>query len=617
MATLTNSYQYIGRTNPITSSGGFDYYVLLYALTNGNITTGKHRVTVLMRMACFHRASFYGYGSAGYVKVNGSSAISWSNEKKPGAAWNGEITVNGVRYQNYIDLGEGYIDVDAGWGKTNDITISISWQRVESVSSVPYYLPPYQTEAKGSFTVTLPMIPGATKITSLSSATGFVDGPISYSYTPLSASLYTKRIIEALGADGKWITIHTKELGQKAATTQRDTAQFNEQEQNTIYGLISGDAKEAKFRLSFQTFTDSGYKTKIGDTQSQEITLKVPENSLTKPTVTEMVVSAVSALCDVFSGLYIQSKTKVAATIAGAGKFNASVVSYSLQVEGKTYTGKSGSITSGYLMRSGTQKLIGTVTDSRGFTNTVEATVQVLGYYRPTFAVTDAYRCLSDGQAADNGEFLYIKASAACAPVEGNICSISMRYKAEGGRYGEELSVTEDGVVDGVELNTQKGYTVQIIARDLVGEETSTTFTIPSEAVFQHKPAGGRSLGLGGYVSEDNTLEVHWKGKFRKGINGVYIQRVGYNAGNTLQIKTKFPALDETYSPFQVFWLMGVYGTSTIHGALRVRIGDCHWSGTGAVTAVCDDEGKATVTLPGNMASPLLVISADPFEITE
>ena len=116
MAVLTGDYQYIGRSSAVSCSAGWNYYILLYAKTSGNISTGKHTVTVLMRLACTSDSSFYGYRTDGSVTVAGTNAIAWSNAQKPAAAWGGALTVGGVYYYHYVDLGEGSVEVNTGWG---------------------------------------------------------------------------------------------------------------------------------------------------------------------------------------------------------------------------------------------------------------------------------------------------------------------------------------------------------------------------------------------------------------------------------------------------------------------------------------------------------------------
>lgn len=156
MATLTSSYQYIGRTGAVSCDAGWKYYVLLYAKTSGSIATGKHTVSVKLRLACTSDSTFYGYRTNGSVTVGGISAISWSNAQKPNSTWKGSLTVGGVTYQRYIDLEEGSAVIDTQYAK-KEVTIEVSWNRRDVDGTRPSWLP-YTTPVTASVKVTLPMI---------------------------------------------------------------------------------------------------------------------------------------------------------------------------------------------------------------------------------------------------------------------------------------------------------------------------------------------------------------------------------------------------------------------------------------------------------------------------
>ena len=68
-------------------------------------------------------------------------------------------------------------------------------------------------------------------------------------------------------------------------------------------------------------------------------------------------------------------------------------------------------------------------------------------------------------------------------------------------------------------LDVKKNYQVQIIASDDFGESVPITFSISSDAVFMDRPAGGKSMGLGGYSSGDGNLNIHWNTKARGGLS--------------------------------------------------------------------------------------------------
>lgn len=142
MITLNGVYQYIGRTNGVKALGGnYYYYILLYAKTISDPYTGKHTVSVKMRLACNSKYSFYGYYTNGAAAIDGASAIAWLKQKKPGMAWNAtDLTEAGHTYPRWIDLAEGSVEVDTASAE-KEVTVTTSWQRATRLSSPPDYLP--------------------------------------------------------------------------------------------------------------------------------------------------------------------------------------------------------------------------------------------------------------------------------------------------------------------------------------------------------------------------------------------------------------------------------------------------------------------------------------------
>lgn len=261
----------------------------------------------------------------------------------------------------------------------------------------------------------------------------------------------------------------------------------------------------------------------IGEDVRKTVTVSVPDNEETKPTVEMQLFPAVTPL----DGLYLQGLSKVKATIQAEGQYGADIASYELKV-GESRYGEP--YVSGYLTDKGVLEVIGTAKDSRGFVGEVRQSITVLPYSKPVLSNVRAYRCTSAGVPAEDGEYLKIEATRKYAPVvaEGiqrNFCRIQYQYKAENAQqYSEPETilaeeVAGDTVITGALLNAafykSSAYMVQVTATDTVGQKATVIIPIPSERVFRHKRAGGRGLGLGGYCEEDNLLDVHWNARVR------------------------------------------------------------------------------------------------------
>lgn len=157
---LNDEYQYIGRSSGVRAYGqSFYYYILLYAKTEGDYTTGKHKVSVLMRMATHGAdATFYGYATTGGVTVGGESVISWTADDVPGVDWRNSdpLTEDGIDYLRHTDLAEGSVVIDTAYAE-RDIDITAAWQRL-SISTTPPSWLPSTTKATADITVTLPAL---------------------------------------------------------------------------------------------------------------------------------------------------------------------------------------------------------------------------------------------------------------------------------------------------------------------------------------------------------------------------------------------------------------------------------------------------------------------------
>lgn len=379
-------------------------------------------------------------------------------------------------------------------------------------------------KSSGSGSAEMDTVPRASSIDSVSCATKYFNGKLTYKYTPQSASFYNRCNI-SLNLDGEYIAVKSINLGKKSATQQTASVTLTEAEQAIIYNALPNTDKGI-LRLTFRTYSDSGYSTQVGDAQFREISLYVPKIASTLPDPGATLVP-VHTLSSSFDGLYVQGKSKVKATFAGKGKYKATIKSYSMTVEGITYD-SSDSYTSGYLSEYGTITVKVSATDSRGYSNTVNMSIFVMAYAKPKLVAhsgeTDIIcaRCDKDGNLSDSGTYLKVKARRSyskCVDSGGtqhNFCGIRVRYKTENGSYtswktlvaASNVSteqVDSSGLYEGALLVTQT-YIAQVDVVDTVGNHTSVTFTIPTDKVYMHRAGSRRSLTFGGYVEDDNTF---------------------------------------------------------------------------------------------------------------
>lgn len=264
--TLTGEYQYIGRSSAVKASNGANYYTLLYAKTSGDISTGKHTVSVKMYLACTESSSFYGFYTSGSVTVAGTSVFSWSAQQIPNAAWSSEaLTAGGVTYKRWILLKEGNTTVNTGYGAAKDITIASKWKRHSIDGTIPSYLPGI-TEITVSITATLPMIASAS-VPTLSASSVVMGNTVTITTNRQSTALTHDLTYSFSGSTG---TI---------ATGVGDSYIW------TVPDLVSKIPNQASGTCTITCKTKSG-STVIG-TKTVTLTLTIPAKS--SPTAAETV----------------------------------------------------------------------------------------------------------------------------------------------------------------------------------------------------------------------------------------------------------------------------------------------------------------------------------------
>lgn len=259
----------------------------------------------------------------------------------------------------------------------------------------------------------------------------------------------------------------------------------------------------------------------------------ITENTATKPAVTLVASLNNSALPSTFAGLYVQGKSKVDVSLSADGKYQASIKSYSAQVDGKTYNSQK--FTSDVIQSSGSVKVVGFAKDSREFTGSAEETINVIEYAKPLvipLASENAILCYrSDGNGNRTGSStsLWIKAKKSYHNVSGkNGCTLQWRWKRVSEEWSDDhewvtlllessTSTEYNALVTG-EFDQKEAYTVQIRAIDTIGEYDTKTLEVPTQDVALHLGKGGKNVSVGTYCdySEERTFYSDWKAIFDK-----------------------------------------------------------------------------------------------------
>jgi len=523
MTTLNSAYQYIGRSSVMTSTdGSLSYYLLLYAKTAPNQATGIHTVTIKSVLASTTtNATYFFYTQAHNGKINGANAFSGTD--KPSDPWElSNFTAGGVTYKTGTLLGEGSVNVDCTNGQANDINISCYYAFNDTADS---YTPAKGTNRTVSVTVTLPMIASASTITTAADVT--LGNNCSVTWTPKSASFRYRLKFEIGGwSSGLTGIIHPNRTSAYPYNGYRIPIDVANQFK-TRTGTMT---------VTLYTYSDSNATVAVGSPDSKTFTVTVPDTAATKPTVS-MVLAPLSTLGAPFNGLYLQSKTRVSATLNAETKYGADIKTSSITVEGTAYGYP---YKSGLLAQVGTQTIRGSVMDSRDHEGFYESKITVIPYSKPKIQAVSgennvvAARCGEDGKLDSSGKYLQIKAQIAYEKViangvQNNFGKIQYRYRAEGGTWSDKwetildtkTSASEEVVTEPLlngALSVKINYQVQVRAIDDIDHSEPITLSVPSENVYMDRPAGGKSMGLGGYSTGADKLDIYWKTVARGGL---------------------------------------------------------------------------------------------------
>lgn len=245
--------------------------------------------------------------------------------------------------------------------------------------------------------------------------------------------------------------------------------------------------------------------TTLVGTKEISITVGVPDNSTFKPdpSITSIIEAATGL--SAFT-VFIQGKSKLKVDVAATGKYGATITQYRVEIDGSSYYGQS--ITSPVIIKSGTIPIKLTVTDSRGYSDSVTQNVTVEPYQPPKIASFSAGRA-----PTDQGTNLAASIDFAISRVANqNTKRYMIRYRTgtnnwtvlidSTGYYSRATTHTAAGV-----LNPDLSYEVELTVQDAF---SSSVKTLPVMSVFEllNLHPSGRAMAFGKVSEIDNALEI-------------------------------------------------------------------------------------------------------------
>ena len=463
--------------------------------------------------------------------VNNRTQIKWScglyseHQFKNNAIKMSAVSINGTKvygggtYSNFLAEGDQLIDSGTLWIAHNE-----DGTKTFSISAFTGWLYANHNYSSNGGSFALNNIPRKATITAASDFTDMDNPSISFSNP---GGFRVDAWLEP-NPEGDHLCIR-KDIGKTGSYTWAITPTEREELRNHCAGT------ECTIRLVLYTYIGNSVYSHHVDKK-----FIMTENEATKPDVSMDVSLNNGSLPSAFDGLYIQGKSKVEVAISADGKYNADIQSYSVAVDGKTYSSDpDGNYTSDVLQNSGSVKVIGYAKDSRKFTGSAEQTINVIEYSKPLVVplgsenAIQCYRSDGNGNRIGNSTSLWVKAKRSYHDVaQKNTCALKYRWKhvAEPWKDDEQWydlipntnTATNEynALIPGVAFDLKESYTVQIRAIDDIGEHDTKTFEIPTRDVALHLGKGGKNVSIGTYCdySEERTFYSEWKAIFAGGV---------------------------------------------------------------------------------------------------
>lgn len=419
---------------------------------------------------------------------------------------NGVLVYGGGTYSNF---GKGEHRIAYGF---MDIPHNADGTKTFNISSFTGWLYSNNNYLAAASSHTLTPIPRKATITSVSDFTD-LDNP---SFTFSNPGGFTMDVWLEPNPVGDHLCVRNG-----IPNTGSYTWALTEEERNQLRSKCPGT--ECTIRVGLYTHIGS---TVDADYKDKKFTMV--ESNSTRPAMALSASLNNGILPSKFGSLYIQGKSKVDVTVTGEGKFGATISNRYAVVEGKTY--KTDTFTSDVITGSGEVTITGYAVDSRGFTGTGVAKVNVIPYSKPLVVPIDGenailcYRSDVMGNKDGSSPTVCLKAKMSHYDVTGvNTCSLQCRSMVTGGSWSdwEELISGDDnsdefiGILDN-DYALDKSYTIQIRAIDDVGEFDIKTLDIPTRDVALHLGKGGKNVSIGSYCdyAEPYTFHSEWKAIF-------------------------------------------------------------------------------------------------------
>ena len=240
-------------------------------------------------------------------------------------------------------------------------------------------------------------------------------------------------------------------------------------------------------------------------TKTVVLNTTVPSNIV--PTIsTKTHTEAVAGLFENIGG-YVQSLSKIRATLSGAGSYGSTITGYEITIDGKTYGGSD--VTSNVITSSGSSTITYKITDSRGRTATGTNAITILAYARPNLTSFSVVR-----KVGETTTLQVYRAGTFSQLTEKNTGTMVVYTKLKTATYwgtAKSTVTSTTGTIGGtIELTGHSdalSYDVKVVFYDEFTSANPSTATLSLSTVTV--PMSWSKTGIGaGKVWERGALDV-------------------------------------------------------------------------------------------------------------
>lgn len=257
-------------------------------------------------------------------------------------------------------------------------------------------------------------------------------------------------------------------------------------------------------RYTIDTYSGN---TKIG-TSAVTVSCAIPASVV--PTVS-MAVSDPTGNVARYGG-YIQNQSKAKVDLTAGGAYGSTIKGYQITVGSLNGDKNNASFA---LPTSGTISITAKVVDSRGRSATEKTTINVRAYKSPTVAIQTMYRCDSNGNEAQEGNYAYILISySITALANQNTAAIRVSYRQKGTSYWTTRTVDNNRDII-IPAAADKAYEVMAVCVDDFVTQQSKIREIAIAFVHVQVDMDRRSISFGELVTRDHTFSVAMETIFR------------------------------------------------------------------------------------------------------